>query len=169
MTIKDFPDYAKDIRLNLGRLISDEEVEGLTIHQSHSVSLACAYATKNQKVIDAITEQTAGTLSEQDVTAAKAAATIMAMNNIYYRSVHLINDKEYSQMPAKLRMNILGNPGVNKIDFELMCLAVSAINGCGLCLNSHIHELTKGGISKTGVQSCLRIGAVINGAAQCLQ
>lgn len=171
MTTKDlqFPEYAKDIKLNLGRLVSDEEVEGLTLLQSYGIALASSYATKNQTLIDAVTNQTATTLSEQDITAAKAAATIMAMNNIYYRAIHLINDKDYSKMPAQLRMNIINNSGIDKIHFELMCLAVSAINGCGLCLNAHIHEITKGGISKQGVQSCLRIAAVINGAAQCLQ
>lgn len=171
MAVKDlqFPDYAKDIKLNLGRLVSDEEVEGLTLQQSHSVALASSYATKNQTLIDTITAKANTTLSEQDINAAKAAATIMAMNNIYYRAIHLINDKDYSRMPAQLRMNIINNSGVDKIHFELMCLAVSAINGCGLCLNAHIQEITKGGISKQGIQSCLRIAAVINAAAQCLK
>ncbi len=171
MAVKDlhFPDYAKDIKLNLGRLVSDEEVEGLTLQQSYGIALASSYATKNQKIIHAIISQTTNTLSESDITAAKAAATIMAMNNIYYRSIHLIDDKEYSKMPAQLRMNIIRNSGIDRIHFELMSLAVSAINGCGLCLNAHIHEIIKNGISKQGIQSCLRIAAVINGAAQSLE
>ena len=71
-------------------------------------------------------------------------------------------------MPANLRMNIIGNPGIDKVDFELMSLAVSAINGCGMCMEAHVAEVTKGGVNRTGVQSAIRIGAVVNAAAQSL-
>ena len=67
-------------------------------------------------------------------TAARAAAAIMGMNNIYYRFLHLVEDAEYQTMPARLRMNVIGNPGIDKLDFELLSLAVSAVNGCGLCV-----------------------------------
>ena len=71
-------------------------------------------------------------------------------------------------MPATLRMNIIGDPGVDKVTFELMSLAVSAINGCGMCIDSHVGEVTKGGVSRQGVQSCIRIAAVLSAAAQAL-
>ena len=70
------------------------------------------------------------------MTAAKAAAAIMGMNNVYYRSLHLLKNPEYRTLPARLRMNIIANPGVDKVDFELWCTAVSAVNGCGMCLDS---------------------------------
>lgn len=63
-------------------------------------------------------------------------------------------------------MNVIGSPGIDKADFEMMSLAISAINGCGMCMDAHVHEITKVGISKQGVQSCIRIAAVINAAAQ---
>ena len=88
------------------------------------------------------------------------------MNNIYYRFVHLVGDEEYKKMPAKLRMNVIGSPGIPKVDFELYSLAVSAINGCGMCIEAHNHEVLKAGVSKLGVQSAIRIAAVINAAAQ---
>jgi alkyl hydroperoxide reductase subunit D len=108
------------------------------------------------------------TLSDAHVYAAKAAATIMAMNNIYYRFVHLVSDKDYASMPANLRMNVIGNSGVDKVDFELMSLAVSAINGGGMCMEAHVHEASKSGISKQGVQSTIRIASVIHATAQAL-
>jgi alkyl hydroperoxide reductase subunit D len=63
-------------------------------------------------------------------------------------------------------MNVIGNPGIAKVDFELYCLAVSAINGCGMCMEAHVHEVEKAGTSKLGVQSAIRIASVINSLAQ---
>lgn len=160
------PDYAKDTKLNLGKLLSGDEVDGLTLHQAYGVALASAYATKHADVIAAISGQVAATLNDTETTAAKAAATIMGMNNVYYRFVHLVSDKDYMSMPAGLRMNIIGNPGIEKVDFELMSLAVSAINGCGMCMDAHVHEVSKGGVTKIGIQSAIKIAAVLSAAAQ---
>ncbi len=162
------PEYAKDTKLNLGKLLGGDEVEGLSLNQTYTIALASAYATKHAGVIDAVSGQAADTLSAEEVSAAKAAATIMGMNNVYYRFVHLVSDKEYQTMPAGLRMNIIGNPGVDKVDFELMSLAVSAINGCGMCIDAHVHEVIKAGVSKAGVQSSIKIAAVLAAAAQAL-
>lgn len=162
------PDYAKDTKLNLGKYVSGDDVEGLTVNQAYGIALASAYTTKHAELIEAVLGQVSETLSAEEVEAAKAAATIMGMNNIYYRFVHLVSDKDYATMPAGLRMNVIGKPGIDKIDFELMSLAVSAINGCGMCIDAHVHEVTKGGISKQGVQSTIRIAAILNAAAQAL-
>ena len=168
-TLRDqLPEYAKDIKLNLGRLASGEEVDGLTPNQAYGIALASAYGTKDADVIAAVSAQVADTLSDAEINAAKAAATIMGMNNVYYRFVHLSSDKEYAKMPAGLRMNVIAKSGIEKVDFELYSLAVSAINGCGMCINAHVHEIVKGGISKQGVQSAIRIASVLNAAAQAL-
>lgn len=161
-----FPDFAKDIKLNLSKVLEEDGASGLNQNQIYGIALASAYATKDNQMIRALLEETKGTLSSEMQQAAKAAASIMAMNNIYYRFVHLVSDKEYQGLPANLRMNIIGNPGIDKIDFELMSLAVSAINGCGMCIDAHVHEVVKAGVSKVGVQSAIRIAAVINAAAQ---
>ncbi|MES2204364.1 MAG: carboxymuconolactone decarboxylase family protein [Pseudomonadota bacterium] len=156
---------AKDIKLNLSTILTEEGAPDLTQNQIGGIALASAYATKNKTVIDAIHAEVSQYLTEAEINAAKSSATIMAMNNIYYRFVHLVKDTSFASMPAKLRMNVIGNPGVDKINFELNCLAVSAINGCGLCLDSHTEALSKAGASKLGIQSCIRIAAVINGTA----
>ena len=88
-------------------------------------------------------------LSDAAQSAAKAAAAIMGMNNVYYRALHLMRNQEYRTLPARLRMNILANPGVDKTDFELWSLTVSAVNGCGLCLDAHEAELKKRGQWRT--------------------
>lgn len=161
------PDFAKDIRLNLGSVFTPEGAPELTQGQIHLIALASAYATKDDGVIAAIEGETAG-LSDAEKTAAKAAATIMGMNNVYYRFVHLVGG-DYKTLPAKLRMNVIGAPGIDKKDFELMSMAVSAINGCGMCMEAHAHELNKAGVPALSVQSTVRIAAVVNAAAQALK
>jgi lipoyl-dependent peroxiredoxin subunit D len=91
------------------------------------------------------------------------------MNNIYYRFLHLVEDGEYATMPARLRMNIIGNPGIDKLDFELLSLAVSAVNGCGMCSTSHEKKLRSGGITREQIQSAIRIASVIHDVAGVLE
>ncbi len=108
-------------------------------------------------------------LSAADLNAARAAAAVMGMNNIYYRFLHLVDDAEYKQMPARLRMNVLGNPGIDKADFELLSLAVSAINGCGTCVASHERAIRQHGLSREAVQSAVRIAATVHAVAGVLE
>lgn len=162
-------DYAKDVRINLGNVISPTAA-GLTEKQVYGTALASAYATKSKAVIEEIFDEVKDKLTEEDINAAKSAASIMAMTNIYYRFLHLVSDKEYSTLPAGLRMQIMGNPGVDKIDFEIYCTAVSAINGCGACLDNHSIQLVeKHGVTKQGIQSAIKIAAVIFSAAQAVE
>lgn len=159
-------EYAKDIKLNLGSVLTPDGAPELSQAQIYGVALASAYATKSPAVAAAMEGEAEGKIDEAMFKAAKAAATVMAMNNVYYRYVHLSNDDEIKKLPAKLRMNIIGAPGIAKIDFELMCLAVSAINGCGMCIEAHNHELIKAGAGKLALQSAVRIAASVNAAAQ---
>ncbi|WP_406313484.1 carboxymuconolactone decarboxylase family protein [Streptosporangium sp. NBC_01639] len=160
------PGFAKDIKLNLGSLVT---TSSLSEQQLWGTLLACAVATRSPRVIAEVAAEATGNLSDEAFTAAKGAAAIMAMNNVYYRSVHLIGDETYSTMPAKLRMTLIGNPGVDKADFELWCLAVSAINGCGRCLESHEQVLRQSGVSREQVQEALRIAATVNAVAATLE
>ena len=161
-------DYAKDIKLNLSSVLRVDPASGLSQEQIAGIALASAYATQNQHVISAIYNEAQSYLDETGLNGAKAAATIMGMNNIYYRFIHLVEDSEYGKMPAGLRMNIIANPGVDKLDFELYSLAVSALNGCGMCMDSHVKQVEKAGASKAGVQHSVKIASVINAAAQAV-
>ena len=159
------PEYAKDIRLNLGTLASESV---LTDQQKWGTFLASALASRNAAVIRAVSAEVAGKLSAEAVAGAKAAAAIMAMNNVYYRATHLMHAEDYKKLPAKLRMNVIANPGVDKVDFELWSLAVSAVNGCGMCLDAHEKVVRKGGLSVDQVQAALRIAASVHAAAAVL-
>lgn len=168
-TLRDsLPAFAKDTKLNLGTVLTTEGAPDLTHNQIYGVALSAAYSVGNSQLIEAIFEESAAILSAAEIEAAKAAAIIMAMNNIYYRFTYMASDKEYGKMPAKLRMSIIGNPGIAKVDFELYSLGVSIINGCGMCVDAHVHEVEKAGVTKLGVQSVARIAAVINATAKAL-
>jgi lipoyl-dependent peroxiredoxin subunit D len=93
----------------------------------------------------------------------------MAMNNVYYRAVHLASNTEYTKMPARLRMNVIANPGAPKLDFELWCLAVSAINGCGACIDSHEKALRDGGVPAEKIHAVLRYAAIVESTAVALE
>jgi len=160
------PAYAKDLSLNLSSL-ANETV--LNDQQKWGAFLASAYAVGVPQVIRAIEDHvTAQGLSEEAKTAAKSAAVIMAMNNVYYRALHLLSNGEYKTLPARLRMNVLANPGVDKADFELWATAVSAANGCGMCLDAHEAELKKHGVTAQQIQAALRIAAVVNAVSRVL-
>ena len=133
--LETIPEYAKDLKLNGKTVILSNLI--LNKKQVAIISIASAIATKNQKLIDAVIGQFQNELNEKELNAAKSAGVIMSMNNIYYRFVHLAENKEYGKMPAGLRMNVIASHGIEKIDFELASIAVSAINGCGLCIDSH--------------------------------
>ena len=159
------PAYAKDLKLNLSTLVGEA---GLTEQQKAGTFVASAIAAGSPQVIAAIVAEFAPKLTPQALDAAKAAAAIMGMNNVYYRFAHLVSAADYKTLPARLRMNIIGNPGVEKVDFELWSLAVSAINGCGACVDAHERELRKHGVAVESVQSAVRIAAVIKAVAVTL-
>ena len=169
-TIRDqLPDYARDLRLNLGSVLTPSGAPGLTEKQIAMVALSTAIASRNPQVIRAIESWAQPQLDEAGINAARAAAAIMGMNNIYYRFLHLVEDGEYQTMPARLRMNIIGNPGIDKLDFELLSLAVSAVNGCGLCVTAHERKLREGGISRETIQSSVRIASVVHAVAGVIE
>ena len=166
MSLKAFaetlPDYAKDLRLNMSSLLNDQQ---LGDQRKYGLLLACAHGSGYKPIVDAAEAEIAGKLSPEAANAARAAAAIMAMNNVYYRFVHLASNPEYGQMPAKLRMNVIGQPGIDKADFELFSLAVSAQNGCGMCIDSHEKVLKGHGVSAEIVQAAVRVAAVVKAVA----
>ncbi len=163
---KTLPDYAKDLRLNASSLVAEQL---LSDQQKWGTFVACAHACAHKPLIDAVEAEAADRLSPAAMTAAKAAASIMAMNNIYYRFTHLASRPDYKTMPARLRMNVIGSPGIEKADFELFCLAVSAINGCGTCVDAHDKVLAGHGVPAEKIQASVRIAAVVHGIARTLQ
>jgi alkyl hydroperoxide reductase subunit D len=159
------PDYAKDLRLNLASVLSQP---GFTGRQIWGTALATAIAARQPSLVQAIAAAAATHLTPAESEAAKSAAAIMAMNNVYYRYLHLSPTQELRNLPARLRMNGLASHGTDPLDFELWCLAVSAVNGCGMCIEAHERTLFEKGASKELVQGAIRIAAVMQAVATTL-
>ena len=159
------PEYAKDQKLNLGSLAAEP---ALTVQQRAGTFIVSALASRNATVTRAILAEFAPQLSAEALNAAKGAASVMGMNNVYYRFTHLVGG-DYPSMPAKLRMNIMARPGVEKADFELWSLAVSAINGCGMCMESHEKVVKHAGITSEQVQAAIRIASVVHATAVTIE
>ncbi len=156
------PSYAKDLRLNLQSVLGQTE---LTEQQLWGAAVASAIAARNRDLLAAVLEDARPHLSEQALEAARSAAAIMGMNNVYYRFLHLTSNEKYSTIPARLRMNAIRMHGVDQVDFELWCVAVSAINNCQACVASHEKVVREKGLSAESVLAAVRVAAVIHAVA----
>src|ERR1035437_8637684 len=156
------PEYAKDLKLNLGSVTRQPE---LSEQQTWGAVVACAIAARNPQLLESLLAEAAKHLNEQALFAAKAAAAIMGMNNIFYRFRHLSTNEKYGTMPARLRMQVIRTHGSDPVDFELWCLAVSAINGCGACVDSHEKVLREKGVNEETILAAVRIASTIHALA----
>jgi len=160
------PEVAKDLRLNLGAVLQPGT---LSLEQVWGVAVATAIASRNPQLRQAVLEDALATVSQAVVDDAKAAAALMGMNNVYYRFRHMVGKAEYSEKPARLRMQRLAQVATHKADFELFCLAVSAVNGCEMCVRSHEAVVVAAGLSADQVHDAVRIAATLHGVAVALE
>lgn len=156
------PDYAKDLRLNLGNLLKQAE---LTERQTWGTVAACAIAARQSTVTPVLVAEAAKYLTPENLNSAKAAAAIMGMNNVYYRFTHMVTGEKYATIPARLRMQAIRTHGGDPVDFELFCLAVSAINNCHACVGAHEKVLLEKGVAEETVVASVRLAAVIHALA----
>jgi alkyl hydroperoxide reductase subunit D len=161
-------DAHKDTRLNLQAVL---EGGSLTPEQRWGVAVGSAYAARNERLKEAMINEAKKALANAEpvLEDARAAASLMGMNNIYYRFRHMVEKEAYATKRPGLRMNRMMQVLTNKVDFELICLAVSAINGCETCVQSHERVVLEGGISEDQVHDAIRIAAVIHAAAVGLE
>jgi alkyl hydroperoxide reductase subunit D len=165
--IDTLPDYAKDLKLNYSSLVRNNTE--LTPSQLWGTVAATAIATRNSTLTAAAFVEAAKHLTPTALEAAKAAAAIMSMNNIFYRFHHLSSNDKYSTLPARLRMNFLRTHGADPVDFELWSLAVSAINGCGKCVDAHEKVVREKGISEEIILAIVRVASIIHALGPVLE
>jgi lipoyl-dependent peroxiredoxin subunit D len=164
-TLKEaLPDYAKDLKLNLGSITRSVVLDS---EQLWGTLLASAAATRNTQVLAEIGGEAADHISPEAQQAALGAASIMAMNNVFYRGRCFLDGK-YDDLRPGLRMNIIGNPGVDKANFELWSFAVSSINGCAHCVAAHEHALREAGVEREAIFEALKAAAIVSGVAQAI-
>lgn len=160
------PEYAKDLKLNFQAVLGESSLEPV---RRHGVALAVAAACRNRELLEATRTAALAEAGEATVEDALAAAALMGMTNIFYRFRHLVGKESYGQLPARLRMNRIAKTAGPKLDFELFCLAVSAVNGCETCVRAHERTLLDGGMSEQQIHDAIRIAATIHGLAVALE
>ena len=160
------PAYAKDLKLNFSSVVRQQT--DLSEQQLWGTVVACAMASRNEDLTAAAIDESAKHMTAQALEAAKGAAAIMGMNNIFYRFLHLSSNEKYGTMRAGLRMNVIRTHGIDQLDFELWCTAVSAINGCGTCVDSHEKVLRDKGFGEEKILAAVRVASVIHATAVVL-
>lgn len=158
------PDFAKDVRLNLASMMVGET---LSPQSKCGLLLASAIATRNPIVTAAVETAAGVVMMPAAVEAAKSAASVGDEQRLL--PLHLASNPEYKTMPARLRMNAMGHRGVDRADFELWALAVSAINGCGACMDAHEKALRQSGASSEIIQTAVRFAAIMQSVAVAIE
>lgn len=162
------PEYSKDTKINMQSILNKEN-NILAQKQTYLIALSCAYQIGNQNIISVFHNEFSNILTEEEIRGAKVAMSIMSMNTIYYRFIHLAdNGSEYLKIPAGLRMQGIASHGIDKDIFEAMSLAIAALEGCGMCISSHEKQLSNSNWSKNQIQMVIKIAAVINSLSHSL-
>ena len=164
--INTFPDYAKDIKLNYSKILNEDI---LNKKQLYGLILISSFTTQLNSLKDAALEETKEFIDKELMEDVYGAYSIMSMNAIYYRFTHLSSEADYFTMPANLRMQYLSKFKIEKSDFEMLCLAVAIIIGCGKCINAHENILRENNISKLHIQTVARIASIVNSIANVIR
>lgn len=159
------PDYAKDTKLNLDSVIKRSTLDPL---EAQCIALAAVFATGNSKLWTWISTQIAGS-GDSDVAAAITAASLMAMNNVWYPYVEMANDEQLKGLPAQLRMNAIAtHGGTTKARFEAYSLAASIVGKCEFCVKAHYNSLKELGYSVEQLRDIGRIAAVMTAVSRVM-
>lgn len=151
--------YLRDLKLNVKAVLTSEHLSA-----KETNLLALAVSTNNNKEI--LSNAFAAKAKENgatdaEIADAQACASLLAANNVFYRFRHYVEKDVYNNAPARLRMNIMMNPVLGKEFFELVSLAVSAVNGCEMCVKSHEQSVLHAGSSELRIWDAIRIASII--------
>ena len=159
--------YLRDLRVNLKTALAGET---LSPKEAYLVALAAAANEENDVLSRAFEEKALENGATQgEVAEAIACASLLATNNILYRFRHFAHKDIYEQLPARVKMNIMANPVLGKEFFELVSLAVSAINGCERCVNAHEASVLKLGATEARVFDAIRVAAIVVGLSKIIK
>ena len=157
------PDYAKDTRLNIDAVVKRST---LPQEEAESVALAAAFATGNTRLWTWMQSQIG---DQKEAEAAVTAASLMAMNNVWYPYVEMAEDASLAGLPAQLRMNAIAtHGGTTRARFEAYSLAASIVGKCHFCVKAHYDTLKKEGYSVEQLRDIGRIAAVITAVARVM-
>jgi alkyl hydroperoxide reductase subunit D len=158
--------YLRDLKLNFSSTLTSEH---LSTKECALLALSVAINNTNKPLIQYYTkyaeEQGA---APADVAEAAACASLLASNNIFYRFRHFTQKEKYNTIPARIRMQIMMKPVTGKEFFELMSLAISAVNGCELCVNAHEDSLIKMGTTEERIFDAVRLAALVTATGKII-
>jgi lipoyl-dependent peroxiredoxin subunit D len=151
--------YLKDMRMNLSAFLRSQDINK---KEFYLLALAIANNNGNELLQKAFSEKAKLEGSnDSEVADALACVSIMSANNVLYRFRHFMHKESYDQMRAGMRMQIMQNPVLGKEFFELVSLAVSAVNGCELCVKAHEEAVLKLGTTETRIFEAVKIASVV--------
>jgi alkyl hydroperoxide reductase subunit D len=154
------PDHSKDIRLNVDSVINRSPLDPV---DTHAIAYVSALAAGNGGLAFEIEHNSPLFQDEKVRDAAKTAASLMGMNNVYYPFVEMCSDPDLKGLPPGLRMNAYAtHGGVSKKQFEMYALAASIIGKCHFCVKNHYDTLKKEGMTAQELQHIGKIASVIN-------
>lgn len=151
--------YLKDLKINVSNALG---AQTLSKKEAYLLGLAVAVNEKHadlQASMEKLALQEGA--NEKEVAEVISATSLMNANNVYYRFRHFVNKEYYTSTPAGIRMSIMANPVTGKEFFELLSLAVSALNGCEMCVTSHEEALLKHGTEQQRILESVRLVAVL--------
>lgn len=158
--------YLRDLRMNLKTAL---QVESLSRKEAYLTAHAVAVNEKHSAFIQGFAELSREHgATEAEIAEAAACASLLAANNVLYRFRHFTHKDEYQNMPARMRMNIMMRPVLGKEFFELLSTAISAVNGCEQCVNSHENHLREMGMAPEKIFDAIRIAAIVVSATKVL-
>jgi alkyl hydroperoxide reductase subunit D len=156
--------YVRDLKLNFTSTLTSEH---LSAKECAILGLSTAVNNNNQPLTQFYTRYAeeqgadAGEIAE-----AVGCASLLASNNIFYRFRHFTQKEKYTQIPARIRMQLMMKPVTGKEFFELMSLAISAVNGCEMCVNAHEDSLIKLGTTEERIFDAVRIASLVTSAGK---
>jgi alkyl hydroperoxide reductase subunit D len=158
--------YLRDLKLNFASTLTSEY---LSAKECALLGLSTAINNNNKPLTQYYTKYA----EEQGATPAEVAeaagcASLLASNNVFYRFRHFTQKEKYTQIPARIRMQIMMKPVTSKEFFELMSLVISAVNGCEMCVNAHEDSLIKLGTTEERIFDAVRIGSLVTSAGKII-
>jgi alkyl hydroperoxide reductase subunit D len=158
--------YLRDMKLNLTSTLTSEH---LTPKECALIGLSVAINNNNTLLTDFFTSYAeAQSATPAEAGEAAGCASLLASNNVFYRFRHFTQKEKYGQIPARIRMQLMMKPVTGKEFFELMSLAISAVNGCEMCVNAHEDSLIKLGTTEERIFDAVRIASLVTSAGKII-
>jgi alkyl hydroperoxide reductase subunit D len=158
--------YVRDLKLNFTSTLTSSH---LSEKECALVALSIAVNNNNAVLINFLEKHaTDKGATVEEIAEAAGCASLLALNNVFYRFRHFTGKEKYTQIPARVRMQLMSSPVTGKEFFELMSIAVSAVNGCEMCVNAHEKSILALGSTEERVFDAVRIASIITATGKVI-